>query len=443
VQRANTQIIHYSFLHIPKTGEAAFLDLCNCELHSAARGLRRAGICGVQNLSPEIAIVIEPPHGAELEVFSDAVGHIYETALDPAHWTDALRHINLLTKSSQSVLHWADTQTMTAIEAYHVGMAPALLELLRNNAVYWSIQVDALNWTPGHVHYLADLLPREELERGRFYREVLKPSRQLDYIGMHALVDGKRLASMSVNRSEDEGMFFPRSVDLMRLIAPHICRAAKISAALDLRTLRADMLQSTLDTLSCGVVLLDASRGVLYCNAVADRMLKQSDSFSTLLNKLKIKDAEADAALESVLASLRDGKPDFMPAAIAVANQDQPMALTVMPVAMTRKTSLFGSQEVAVAVFIQSLTTAPPIPREILSGAFGLTPKEVKVVLSILQGFDAASIADILGIEESTVRSHIKSIMSKCGVSRQADLVQLLMRASSPVQSNPIEAVMS
>ena len=61
-------------------------------------------------------------------------------------------------------------------------------------------------------------------------------------------------------------------------------------------------------------------------------------------------------------------------------------------------------------------------------GALGLTSGEAKVAAMVGAGLTPQASADELGVSVATVRTHLKSIYSKLGVRRQADLVQLLAR---------------
>ena len=69
-------------------------------------------------------------------------------------------------------------------------------------------------------------------------------------------------------------------------------------------------------------------------------------------------------------------------------------------------------------------------PQEILQRLFGLSPREAEVLGLLVKGDDMQAVAARLGIDIETVRSHVKHIMDTTGVSRQADLVRLVM--SSP-----------
>jgi DNA-binding CsgD family transcriptional regulator len=378
---------------------------------------------------------IEPPRGSEIEQFSATLESIYDCVLEPDNWSVALAQINVLTGADSSAFHWGDIPTRTAIETYHVGISPEMLVALRQYAYDWAMQSDAINWKVGTVYHLPDLLSREEFENGRFYREVIVPHRQCDYMAINPVNDGQRLASLSVNTGVDTGVFRPRAVELLRLLAPHITKAAKISAAFDLRTLQAKVLEKTLDTLSSGVLLLNAQGQSIYMNTAAQRILHNHSGARLAQGKLVIKDTAAEDAFKASLAALRDPARarEQPPAAIAVADESAPLIMTVLPIETGRRKSLLGAFEATVAVFVQNMTALPPMPSEAFSTLYGFTPTETKVTMALLQGFATADIADILGITEGTVRSHVKNILSKTGTTRQAELVQVLMRAMSPV----------
>lgn len=55
-----------------------------------------------------------------------------------------------------------------------------------------------------------------------------------------------------------------------------------------------------------------------------------------------------------------------------------------------------------------------------------LSPQETRIVLHLVDGGSVATCVETLGVAESTVRTHLKSVFAKTGVRRQADLRTLL-----------------
>lgn len=55
----------------------------------------------------------------------------------------------------------------------------------------------------------------------------------------------------------------------------------------------------------------------------------------------------------------------------------------------------------------------------------GLSPQQAKVVACLVNGGTVQSCAETLGVAESTVRSHLKAVFWKTGITRQAHLASL------------------
>lgn len=75
------------------------------------------------------------------------------------------------------------------------------------------------------------------------------------------------------------------------------------------------------------------------------------------------------------------------------------------------------------------------MPGEAFAKLYGLTGAELRVLLALAQGLSGNEAADMLGLSESTVRSHLQRIFSKTGATRQAALLQLLHNSTPPVRA--------
>jgi DNA-binding CsgD family transcriptional regulator len=80
----------------------------------------------------------------------------------------------------------------------------------------------------------------------------------------------------------------------------------------------------------------------------------------------------------------------------------------------------------AVLAMAMALARAHSHRERRLRDDYGLTPTEARVVFHIADGGTVSSCADTLGVAESTVRTHLKSVFAKTGIRRQAQLQSLL-----------------
>ena len=61
-----------------------------------------------------------------------------------------------------------------------------------------------------------------------------------------------------------------------------------------------------------------------------------------------------------------------------------------------------------------------------LRDAWGLSGQEAQVALRLIDGATVADCAADMGVAESTIRTHVKSVFAKTGRTRQAQLASLL-----------------
>jgi DNA-binding CsgD family transcriptional regulator len=76
----------------------------------------------------------------------------------------------------------------------------------------------------------------------------------------------------------------------------------------------------------------------------------------------------------------------------------------------------------------QTKSAADPLSQ---SNPLGLTAAELRICGMIRQGFQLAEAGRHLGIAESTLRTHLRSIFAKAGVAGQVGLVRLLLEAET------------
>ncbi len=58
---------------------------------------------------------------------------------------------------------------------------------------------------------------------------------------------------------------------------------------------------------------------------------------------------------------------------------------------------------------------------------YALTAAESQLVAALLKTGSASAAAQHLGLSENTIKTHLRSVFSKTGVHRQAELIQLVL----------------
>jgi DNA-binding CsgD family transcriptional regulator len=71
---------------------------------------------------------------------------------------------------------------------------------------------------------------------------------------------------------------------------------------------------------------------------------------------------------------------------------------------------------------------------QVIQGLFDLSPAEARVARGIAAGKTVDDLANEVGLAVATVRSQLKSVFNKTGVSRQAELVGILVGSALGVE---------
>ena len=102
-----------------------------------------------------------------------------------------------------------------------------------------------------------------------------------------------------------------------------------------------------------------------------------------------------------------------------------PLTLHITPVAVHQAD--FDHWRVAALVLVVDPASRPRIDAGLVAAALGLTPSESQVASMLAAGVSVRDIALMTGRQENTVYKHLKQMYRKLGISRQADLVRLVL----------------
>ena len=141
------------------------------------------------------------------------------------------------------------------------------------------------------------IISDEENAESRFYKEWIVPQGLEDVIGVKVLHSDQRQGFFSADRYAWQPRYGDNEVHLLRLLSPHICRAVAISDVLNLKTLRVEALEATLNALTSAVYLTDRHARVVFMNQAAERQSKTSNALRIENNRLSAVDREARAAV--------------------------------------------------------------------------------------------------------------------------------------------------
>jgi DNA-binding CsgD family transcriptional regulator/PAS domain-containing protein len=371
---------------------------------------------------------------SELEQFSTVVEKVYDATLDQNLWTVALEDIADLVGADCAGIHFADMEkiSMGPTNFHTIGFTESFNQKIFEYAQVWALQSGLPYWVVGDVHHLPDIMPHEELINGRFYKEVLSKEDQDDYMGMLAVKDGSRIVPVTLATERATGAFLPRGIELMRMLSSHICKAAKISYALELKSLKIDLLENTLDSLSTAIYLVHHDGRVVFMNQAAEKQVRRGIGLKIINDRVTPNDSAA--AVQFLDRMSRESEDEASPVSIALPDENGGLLATILRLDKgLRQNFAKGANPALFAIFVQNPEVALPVPGAGFAKLYGLSNAELRITLAMAPGLGPQDAADTLGLSLSTVKTHLQNIFAKTGTSKQADLMQLLMRATAPL----------
>jgi DNA-binding CsgD family transcriptional regulator len=374
----------------------------------------------------------------EPERLSALIGDIYDAALDPTLWAGVLRKTRMFIGGWHIALSWKDAVAKSGGSYFGEGNQDP-----RYGQLYFEkyIKLDPFTMTQFVVEVeepksFLDVLPYDELIQTRIYKEWAQPQGIVD--ALMCLIDksATSVGFLVVFRNERDGFVDDPTRDRARLVIPHIRRASLISKVVDLKKAEAASLADTLDGISAGMFLVNATGHIVHVNAAGHMMLKRASVLHAEGGRLVANDPQADETLADTFATAGNGDAALGIKGVAVpllARDGERYVAHVLPLTSGARRRAGASYAAVAAMFVHKAALDTPSPPEAIAKAYRLTPTELRVLLAIVEVGGVPEVAEALGIAETTVKTHLHRTYEKTGVNRQADLVKLVAAFSNPL----------
>jgi DNA-binding CsgD family transcriptional regulator len=173
-------------------------------------------------------------------------------------------------------------------------------------------------------------------------------------------------------------------------------------------------------TLPVGIAMVDAEREILYCNETMQDLIAHKDALDVRGNRLIALREEDDQMLGALVRRAASGDDS--------AGKRSFMALTrsAYGVAVELASPQTGDTPV-ITIQVSEPDRGLELSRIAIRAFFGLTPTEAEIAARLADGDDIGEIAAALDIRPGTVRVHLRSIYRKTRVTRQGELVRLVL----------------
>jgi len=364
------------------------------------------------------------------------IGIIYDAATDPGLWPDVLKQLAQLTASDSGILLYQDNQLKFANSFSSYGLSDYWLQ--KYNAEYGesdpslaiiaSVPTGQLTST----HLASD---NDFFYDSKTYKEFYLPQNIKHLAGSCLIKNEHRSALIGLQRSSEKPEFELETLATLGEIVPHIQRALHIRKLFIEAQAKSDSMAEGINNIQTGIFLFDNTGHVIFTNDSAKAIIKHHPAIklsegsllaTSSLSKRKLSLAIKEAVQNGLNLTHQT------PASFALKHSDaSSLPILVMPIHQSNFSESF-MQGIATAIMMitnpeHMFLTSP----ELLSTVYDFTHTEAQIAIDLTNALTPAGIAKSRTVSEATVRTHIRAIYNKMGITSHAQLVKTIL--SSPL----------
>jgi DNA-binding CsgD family transcriptional regulator len=374
----------------------------------------------------------------EPATLADLVGAIYESAVDPDHWSQLVTGLERIYPDSRVTLFGHNSSSPTANIGARANYAEGDLRSYADYYITCSPYIArSLSLPVGRAFHYDMIVGDDELVRTEYYNDYLRP-RRLGHYGTGLIVERTALRNgtvLSFADHKNEADRRARQLRLLDLLGPHLRRAFRLHHMVAAERAGAGAVRAVFDRWAHATFVCDAAGHVVTFNHAAEILLKRADGLSlsrggqlcsaddarTQALELTVRQCSAMADNAAARARELDG------IALPRPSGAPPLRVMMWPLQFWAEATVPNAGGGAVLVVILDPTQVQRTPVGWLARQYGLSPAEQRLAEAVVNGVPLAEAAEQLGIQLSTARTRLKTIQTKTGCHRQVDLVRLAL----------------
>jgi DNA-binding CsgD family transcriptional regulator len=288
------------------------------------------------------------------------------------------------------------------------------------------------NLPPGVATTVHEHVGRRALAQMPFFTHYMRAAGSHFLLGMDIVEKSGVRARLRASRGEHRSDFGDGDKAVFLALKPHLVRALEMFVRFVGAEAERDLYGAALDRSHVAVFHVASNGRIIDANSVGREMARSGIVVRSVGGVLRLTGtAAASRRLDEEItrnsrAAERRGSPPPV-VAMRLSGSDHDYALTVRPA--PHPSGFIAPVNAEAVVIISRLDHRPSITPDMLVQLFGLTRAEAGLAAKLAEGHDLDSAAHEMGISRNTARHHLRSVFPKTGVTRQSDLICLVLRS--------------
>jgi DNA-binding CsgD family transcriptional regulator len=283
----------------------------------------------------------------------------------------------------------------------------------------------------GKVTTLAELVGEGGFSRSEFMTSFMTGSGWMHVVGADIVEPSGARVRMRATRVLGRDNFGTAERESFRRLLPHLTQAMGLFLRLNGLEAERELFAGALGRLAVGAIIVDRDCRILQATPQAEAILAEKDVLKNDRGRLRLLDeAGPSGAFTAAVAEIAETSDASFAGSRAFSihrSCGEALGLVVRPAPHSAKlhAPLRGAALVIIADAGSNVAPQPAV----LVRLFGLTPAEAELAALMGQGLDLDDASAALSITKNTAKAHLRMVFSKTGVSRQSELVRLLLRS--------------
>lgn len=355
------------------------------------------------------------------------LSHVYESVMAPAGFQSFVAEFVDLFQLKAATLLTVNIQTQAVKGLWMQGIEEQWLSSYALEYAAEDLLARHMHAAPTATFYASNLhLAPDQVLASRFYREWVVPQGVAYASGAIILREGPWLTQMMLQRGPRQPPFSREELALFNQLMPHLQRAIQMRQRFAELQLGANLLIGGLDLIAMPAILIDEFCRVAHCNRAADDLLRGRRDLwlenGHLYGRGGVTQRLDLEITKAIHASM--GKADDMPGVVLAPRLGRrDLMLLISPMRVSGRPEARSGA----LLFVFDPEAAPGMRSELVKRLFGLSDAEAALAVALCAGQTLDDASAGRGTSMSTVRSQLRSIFSKTGTNRQADLVAVLL----------------
>ncbi len=262
-----------------------------------------------------------------------------------------------------------------------------------------------------------DITTADERARSDYYQDFAGSAGVPWFAACGLVSDRDGAIGVSIQRSARQGPFDGEDLDRLRRIRPHV--EAAMAFARNVADRAGTDRLNALEAASVPAFVVNHEGVLRDLNPAGQALLETA--VTTRRRRLTAFDPAGRPAFERLIAAAAQGAvsdADLMPLRLA-----GPAGSAVLARALPLRGDAYRLGDARVILTLSPLADPDGASADVLAAAFALTPTEARVAHYLSRGLEVGEIAKVSGLSLGAVRFHVKAILPKAGVRRQAAFV--------------------